>query len=260
MKKLLASVISLALTVSALLPITSFAAPDTAFLLGDSTVTASSVDPDAYAEQVVKLVNEQRTKNGLQPVKALISMNKAAGIRAKEIVNKFDHVRPDGRRGYTAVEDAGLNWSWVGENIAAGYPDPEDVMKGWMESEGHRNNILNPNYKYIGVGYCNDDGCAYWVQLFMDSTVEYKDFPTIKVIQNEDKNSTQLGKGDVNGDKAVNAVDASEVLTEYANVSSGRGSHFSASQKTAADMNSSGTVDAVDASIILGIYASNATK
>lgn len=257
MKKLLASVISIALTISAVLPMMSFAAPDTAFVLGDNIVEASSANADAYAEQVVKLVNSERSKRGLQPVKALISMNKAASARAKEIAGKFDHTRPDGRRGFTAVEDAGLNWSWVGENIAAVYPTPEDVMSGWMNSNGHRDNILNSRCKYIGVGYYNDGGCANWVQLFMDSPVEYTDFPTIKV-QSGDK--TNLSKGDVNGDNAINAIDASEVLTEYASVSSGRGSRFSAAQKTAADMNTNGTVDAVDASIILGIYASNATK
>ena len=259
MKKLLASVISIALTISAMLPITSFAAPDTAFVLGDNIVEASSANADAYAEQVVKLVNSERTKNGVQPVKALVSMNKAASIRAKEIVNKFDHVRPDGRKGMSAIDDAGLNGTYVGENIAMGYTSPEDVMDGWMNSQGHRNNILNSRYKYIGVGYYYANGYEYWVQLFMDSTVEYKDFPTVKV-QSGDKNSGTLEKGDVNGDKAINAIDASEVLTEYANVSSGRGSHFSAAQITAADMNTNGTVDAVDASIILGIYASNATK
>ncbi|WP_303805401.1 CAP domain-containing protein [Ruminococcus flavefaciens] len=267
MKKLLASVISIALTISAMLPITSFAAPDTAFVLGDNIVEASSANADAYAEQVVKLVNSERTKRGLQPVKALVSMNKAASIRAKEIVNKFDHVRPDGRSGLSAIDDEELIWFWIGENIAYGrgmfaYDSPEKVMNGWMNSDGHRENILNSRCKYIGVGYyekLDDEGdlCTYWVQLFMDSgDVEYTDFPSVKVIQNE----AAFEKGDVNGDNAINAIDASEVLTEYANVSSGRGSHFSAAQKTAADMNTNGTVDAVDASIILGIYASNATK
>lgn len=259
MKKLLASVISLALTLSALLPMTSFAAPDTALELGDSIVMASSVNADSYAGQVVKLVNEERSKRGLQPVKALISMNKAASIRAKEIVGLFDHVRPDGRKGFSAVDDAGLKWNWVGENIAAGQTTPEEVMNAWMNSDGHRNNILNTRCKYIGVGYCNEGGYAHWVQLFMDSTVEYTDFPTIKV-QSENKNNTVLAKGDINGDNRINSVDASEALTEYASVSAGRGSRFSASQITAADLNGNNRVDAVDASMILGIYAKNATK
>ena len=256
MKKLLASVISLALTLSAMMPMTSFAAPDTALELGDSIVMASSVNADSYAEQVVKLVNDERSKRGLQPVKALISMNKAANIRAKEIVNTWGHVRPDGRKGYSAVNDAGLSWTWVGENIAAGYTTPEDVMQGWMESQGHRENILNSRCKYIGVGYYNDAGCAHWVQLFMDSTVEYTDFPSIKVIQNE----ANLEKGDVDGNGKINSIDASEVLSEYASVSSGRGSRFTAKQVTAADLNGNGKADAVDASMILGIYAKNATK
>lgn len=259
MKKLLASVISLALALSAMMPVTGFAAPDTAFVLGDNIVEASSANADAYAEQVVKLVNNERSKRGLQPVKALVSMNKAAATRAREIAGKFDHTRPDGRRGYTAVDDAGLNWSWVGENIAAGYSTPEDVMNGWMNSDGHRNNILNSRCKYIGVGYYNDGGNANWVQLFMDSSVEYTDFPAVKS-QSDNKNNAPLTKGDINGDKAINSIDASEVLTEYANVSAGRASRFTTSQKTAADMNGNGKVEAVDASIILSIYATNATK
>lgn len=254
MKKLLASVISLALALSAVMPMVSFAAPDIDIDLGDTVVTAS--DADLYAEQVVKLVNEYRAKNGRQPLKALVSMNKAASVRAREIAGKFDHTRPDGRKGFSAIEDAGLDWSWVGENIAAGYPTPESVMEGWINSEGHRNNMLNAQFKYIGVGYYNNGGYAHWVQLFMDSPVTYTDYPKLQ----SDSNNAPLGKGDVNGDRSINAVDASVVLTEYANVSSGRSSRLSSAQKSAADMNSNGKVDAVDASMILSKYANDATK
>lgn len=261
MKKLLASVISTVLVFSAMPAMRSFSADFSAAMPESTVVSASASNSEAYADRVVKLVNEQRAKNGLNPVKALVSMNNGANIRAKEIVNMFSHERPDGRRGYTAVEDAGLDWSWVGENIAAGYTSPEDVMQGWMESDGHRNNILNPRCKYIGVGYCRgSDGCDYWVQLFMDSAVEYTDFPAIKVQTEIKTNNAPSSKGDVNGDKYVNAVDASEVLSEYANVSTGRGARFSSAQLSAADMNGNGNADAVDASMILTVYVNNSLR
>ena len=91
----------------------------------------------------------------------------AAAIRAAEITSNFSHTRPNGERFKTAVEEAGFTADYVGENIAAGMIKPESVMGLWMDSKGHKENILNPNYKYIGVGYSVDDESEYyWVQIF----------------------------------------------------------------------------------------------
>lgn len=127
----------------------------------DSTVdTSSSVS--AYAQKVVDLVNEERAKEGLSPLQLDLDVTNAAQVRAKEIQSSFSHTRPDGRSCFTALDEAGVSYRGAGENIALGQKTPEQVMNDWMNSEGHRKNIMNPNFKYIGVGV---DGNA-WTQLF----------------------------------------------------------------------------------------------
>lgn len=121
----------------------------------------------SFAEQVVKLVNEERTKAGLSEVTLDKNIEAAALIRAKEIETSFSHTRPDGRSFSTVLTDNGITYRGSGENIAWGQRSPEEVMKGWMNSDGHRANILNKNFKNIGVGYYQDEnGVNHWVQLF----------------------------------------------------------------------------------------------
>ena len=81
------------------------------------------------------------------------AINEAAQVRVKELSALFDHTRPDGTTCFTALDDAGIRYSTAGENIAAGYSTPEQVVNGWMNSEGHRANILNASFTTIGVGY-----------------------------------------------------------------------------------------------------------
>jgi len=119
----------------------------------------------SYIEQVVKLVNEERAKEGLQPLVLDNKVNAAANVRAKELEKKFDHTRPDGSRCFTALNEQNCSYRTAGENIAYGYPSPEAVVKGWMNSEGHRANIMSPYFQKIGVGYYKS-GTTYWVQLF----------------------------------------------------------------------------------------------
>lgn len=121
----------------------------------------------SYAEQVVKLVNEERAKAGLSALKIDADITDAANVRAKEIVQKFSHTRPNGSSFSSVLKEQGVSFRGSGENIAWGQKSPEEVMKGWMNSDGHRANILNKNYKNIGVGYYqNEKGVNYWVQLF----------------------------------------------------------------------------------------------
>lgn len=121
----------------------------------------------SYAEQVVKLVNEERAKAGLSALKMDADITNAANVRAKEIVQKFSHTRPNGSSFSSVLKEQGVSFRGSGENIAWGQKSPEEVMKGWMNSDGHRANILNKNYKNIGVGYYqNEKGVNYWVQLF----------------------------------------------------------------------------------------------
>ena len=96
-----------------------------------------------------------------------MSVQAAAQIRAKEIETSFSHTRPDGSSFSTALTQQGVTYRGSGENIAWGQKTPEQVMNGWMNSDGHRANILNKNYTTIGVGlYQNASGTNYWTQLF----------------------------------------------------------------------------------------------
>ncbi|MBO4912171.1 MAG: SH3 domain-containing protein [Butyrivibrio sp.] len=121
----------------------------------------------SFAAQVVALCNEQRAAAGLEPLVEDAALDSRAQIRAGEIITSFSHTRPDGSSCFTVIGDC--SWTTCGENIAAGYQTPQDVVNGWMNSEGHRANIMNPSFRKIGIGYCT--GGSYgtnWVQLFTD--------------------------------------------------------------------------------------------
>lgn len=111
------------------------------------------------ALEVVRLVNEEREKQGLEPLDVDENLMELARIRAEELEEKFSHERPDGT--HAAQVFSG------GENIAGDYTSPSAVMEAWMGSEGHRANILRERFHYIGVGcYQDTNGDLYWVQLF----------------------------------------------------------------------------------------------
>ena len=123
---------------------------------------------DAFADEVVRLVNEERAKAGLPALTVDRGAASAAQVRAKEIERSFSHTRPDGSSFNSALTEAGVNFRGAGENIAYGQNSPEKVMEGWMNSSGHRANILNSSYTSIGVGhYQNASGVNYWTQLFI---------------------------------------------------------------------------------------------
>lgn len=120
-------------------------------------------------KRVLALVNAERKKRGIAPMKMNSKINKAAGIRAQELVKWFAHERPDGRSCFTALDECNVSYYTAGENIAAGYATPETVVEGWMNSEGHRANILNPDFGTLGVGYYKSDNSQYryyWTQMF----------------------------------------------------------------------------------------------
>ena len=134
---------------------------------------ASTVHP--YATRVVDLVNQERAKVGCSPLTMNTALNNAALGHSEDMARNdfFDHTGSDGSSPWDRMVRAGYQWSRAGENIAAGYVTPEDVMQGWMGSAGHRANILNCSFRDIGVGYvylANDTGQVnyrhYWTQNF----------------------------------------------------------------------------------------------
>lgn len=128
------------------------------------TTPSTGMTAEQMCARVVELVNQERAKQGLSPLSTMTNLTAAANIRAPELVTLFDHNRPNGTKCYTALSEANVTgYFTAGENIAAGYRTPEAVMNGWMNSPGHRANILNSSFTHIGVGYYN----GYWVQMFI---------------------------------------------------------------------------------------------
>ncbi len=124
-----------------------------------------------YVNEVLKLVNEARAEAGVHAVELDPILRRAAQVRAKECVGAFSHTRPNGSSYKTAIEDAGINAGYTGENEATGNASAKHVMQGWMDSPGHRENILNENFTKIGIGLEKNVGNPYggyaWAQLFI---------------------------------------------------------------------------------------------
>lgn len=124
----------------------------------------------AYVKEIVELVNEAREEAGLAPLTLDPALRSAAQVRAKECVSTFSHTRPNGTPYKTAIAEAGVESKYTGENVATGQKTAQKVMQSWMNSEGHRANILNENFTKIGVGLEPNVGNRYkgyaWAQLF----------------------------------------------------------------------------------------------
>ena len=123
----------------------------------DTSITLQS---EAFELEVIRLTNLERTSRGLPPLRLNSNLTDAARAHNQDMINNdfFDHTGSDGSDPWDRACDHGYTpYGWgdcyVGENIAAGYTTPSDVVAGWMSSQGHRANILNPEYREIGVGH-----------------------------------------------------------------------------------------------------------
>ena len=127
---------------------------------------AENVSDDAKA--VFEIVNKERASAGRYEYKLDAELCKAADMRAKELATLYDenHYRPDGRKGYTILDDLGIEFTIRGENIARDQDNAEWVMRSWMKSKKHKAAILSNSYDYIGIGHYEKDGRHFWVQLF----------------------------------------------------------------------------------------------
>ena len=141
------------------------------FFLSLATIFILLGAGNAYAEEnfaveVLNLVNAERANLGIAPLRLADDLQEEAEIRAQEIVEVFSHTRPDGSDCFTVMKNRGRT---CGENIAAGHASASETVEQWMDSEGHRENILNPAFRELGVGYAYEDYSTYhhyWVQLF----------------------------------------------------------------------------------------------
>jgi len=135
------------------------------------TLTADELK--AYTDTMFELVNREREKAGAEPLERDSLLDEAATLRAGEIkvvdnAGGEPHTRPDGTNFRTVLDDTGIDDKLCGENIGRAHPTPQDAIKSWMASDGHRRNILRENYGSIGIGvYQRPDGKLDWIQIFM---------------------------------------------------------------------------------------------
>ncbi len=123
-------------------------------------------DAHEYIWDILRITNQEREAQGLEALTLSQGLSDAAAIRSVEIIDKYAHERPDGTSCFTAVKK---NYNGMGENIYSSPTSPEAAMEGWMNSPGHRANILKSSYKKIGVGYTYDASSKWkhhWVQMF----------------------------------------------------------------------------------------------
>lgn len=135
---------------------------------GSGSTGGTSTGTSSAAQAVLAEVNTARAQNGLSALTLDANMNRAAAVRAAELAQSFSHTRPNGSRGLTALNEAGVSYRMAGENIASGQQSAQAVVSAWMNSSGHRANILSASFGRMGVGQATIGGRTYWVQLFAD--------------------------------------------------------------------------------------------
>ncbi|AEM21459.1 SCP-like extracellular [Brachyspira intermedia PWS/A] len=138
----------------------------------NATNPSNNISISTDAKEVFNLVNQERLKAGLTEYKLDAKLCEAANQRAKEIVEKYDHIRPDGREWDTVLDEYGFNsGAYIrGENIVAMRESASSAMNAWMNSQGHKDNILADYYTTIGVGVYEYNGSKYWVQIFLSDS------------------------------------------------------------------------------------------
>ncbi|MBU3111587.1 hypothetical protein KPL55_08610 [Clostridium lacusfryxellense] len=125
---------------------------------------------DKIVKEVVTLVNQERSKQGLAPLKENVKLSTVARTKSEDMAknNYFSHTSPTYGSPFDMMKQFGITYSAAGENIAMGQPTAASVMDGWMNSPGHRANILSKDFTEIGVGIAkNANGSIYWTQQFI---------------------------------------------------------------------------------------------
>src|SRR4051794_30460673 len=131
------------------------------------TTTQTTNTLSAYEQRVVDLTNQERAKSRLPALKVDLTLSKMAHEKSRDMSANgyFSHTSPTYGSPFDMMKKYGITYRSAGENIAMGQRTPEEVVKGWMNSEGHRKNILSSNFNYIGVGYVSQGN--YWTQEFI---------------------------------------------------------------------------------------------
>ncbi|MFS0820285.1 CAP domain-containing protein [Bacillus sp. 1P02SD] len=119
-----------------------------------------------FEQEVVTLTNKERAKYGLQPLKIDLKLSEVARTKSSDMKKNsyFSHTSPTYGSPFDMMKQFGIQYRAAGENIAKGQRSPQEVVNGWMNSEGHRKNILSSNFTHIGVGHVEGN---YWTQMFI---------------------------------------------------------------------------------------------
>lgn len=172
-KHILSLILVALLSLAAVTDLAAAALPHTVFLPLIAHAPQPTIHP--FAAEVVTLTNLERAKTGCPALGISAQLNQAAGNHSLDMAlnDYFSHTSLDGRTPWDRIEATGYTYTRAAENIAAGYSTPAAVVQGWMNSAGHRANILNCSLTEIGVGYeylSNDTGAVnyrhYWTQVF----------------------------------------------------------------------------------------------
>ncbi|MEH7378901.1 CAP domain-containing protein [Bacillus sp. JJ1533] len=119
-----------------------------------------------FEQEVVTLTNKERAKYGLQPLKIDLKLSEVARTKSSDMKKNgyFSHTSPTYGSPFDMMKQFGVQYRAAGENIAKGQPSPQEVVNAWMNSDGHRKNILSSNFTHIGVGHVEGN---YWTQMFI---------------------------------------------------------------------------------------------
>ncbi len=124
----------------------------------------------AFQKEVLDLVNAERTKRGLAPLTLDAKLSNVATIKSQDMIDKnyFSHNSPTYGSPFDMMKQFGISYKAAGENIAYGQKTPKEVMNAWMNSNGHRKNILSSDFTHLGVGVAKkSNGTIYWTQMFI---------------------------------------------------------------------------------------------
>lgn len=228
------------------------------------TDAAVPFDVNEFIDIASANINAMRMENGLEPLQTAPLLQEMCQGRADELTKSYSHSRANGDAWYTILTDYGIDTNcFAGENIAAGYDTPEGVVEGWMNSAGHRKNILNTNYEYfaVGVSYYEDDPeyyFYYWDLILLSSDSGFEDSytPLATVIpETEQTTTTTLQTTSLTTTTVTSLLSSNLTTTITAMITVPKTSTTLAYDYNYGDCNTDGVVDLRDA-IFLGKYLS----
>ena len=237
------------------------------FLLPKPVLQTDAVAPfdvNEFIDIASANINAMRMENGLEPLQTAPLLQEMCQERADELTKSYSHSRANGDAWYTILTDYGIDTNcFAGENIAAGYDTPEGVVEGWMNSAGHRRNILNTNYEYfaVGVSYYENDPeyyFYYWDLILLSSDSGFEDSytPLATVIpETEQTTTTTLQTTSLTTTTVTSLLSSNLTTTITAMITVPKTSTTLAYDYNYGDCNTDGVVDLRDA-IFLGKYLS----